>query len=436
MDALLFHEAGRRLVHRYRVYKDLFPHPALRDGVIPRLLSCVCRAMAIARLTHLRISIPSSGAPPGQVPVECFPEATAPVSQSRRRCVSFAEEVTTLSADKAPELSPVSLPLILPVVVEKAAVISATGTTPLILPVVEEIDNDLPAAELVEMQTTTPESGVPPPPGFPPFLFPENDGGMDADDICARFSGLASLTLSQISRESSDISHTKGMLEVGVSRQPSLDSSSEVIPAVGYAHLPLPSVDNGVMPELVWMPALPQPTGRAAHREVAVPRWRLVREGPFLEERSAESIRSLGPGCAFRNTTYRVSDYAEPAGDYGLLLNHPRFVEWIRVPQSARLLELSGRQWVDKLSRDQAVTAAVHLQRDVGLMQTNVDVLDQYALSLQKAASRIIDLCLGPCEYPAAEIATGALGPRVRRTANQMEDMGLWRPSLDPLRLH
>ena len=76
------------------------------------------------------------------------------------------------------------------------------------------------------------------------------------------------------------------------------------------------------------------------------------------------------------------------------------------------------------------------LQRDVGLMQTNVDVLDQYALSLQKAASRIIDRCLGPCEYPAAEIVTGALGPRVRHVTNQMESMGLWPPSLDSLRLH
>ena len=62
-----------------------------------------------------------------------------------------------LSADESPELSPVSPPLLLPVVVEKAAVISATGTTPLILPVAEEIDNDPPAVELVEMQTTTPE---------------------------------------------------------------------------------------------------------------------------------------------------------------------------------------------------------------------------------------------------------------------------------------
>ena len=67
VDSLLFHEAGCRLVHRYQVYKDPFPHPALRDRVIPRLLSCVCRAMAIARLTHLRISIPSSGALPGSI---------------------------------------------------------------------------------------------------------------------------------------------------------------------------------------------------------------------------------------------------------------------------------------------------------------------------------------------------------------------------------
>ena len=315
LDALLFHEAGSRLVHRYRVYQDPFPHPALRDGVIPQLLSYVGRPMAIARLTHFQISIPSSGSPPGQVPVECFPEATAPVSQSSRRRVSFAEEVTTLNAEESLEFSPVSPPLILPVVVEEAAVDSATRATPLILPVVEEIDNDPPAAEMVEMQTTTPESGVPPPPGFPPFLFPENDGGMDADDICARFGGLASLTFSQISGESSDISNTTDVPEVGVSLPPSLDSSSEVIPALNYAHLPLPSVDNGVMPELVWMPALPQPTGRAADREVAVPRWRLAWEGPFLEERSAESICSLGPGCAFRNTTYCVSDYAEPAGD-------------------------------------------------------------------------------------------------------------------------
>ena len=312
-------------------------------------------------------------------------------------------------------------PLILPVVVEEANLVSDAGVPSLILPVVEEFNNGTPAAELVEMEPSTSESGLPPPPGFPPFVWPEDDGGMDVDDLCTRFSGDSSLTLSPISRGSSDLSDATDAPEVGALLSPLEDSSSEVIPAVGCARLPLPSVDNSLMPDLVWVPALPQPTGRFVDRECPVPRWRLGREGPFLEERSPQSIRSLGPGCAFRNTTYRASDYAEPVGDYGRPLNHPRFV---------------GRQWVDKLSRDQAVTATVHLQRDVGLMQTNVDVLDQYALSLKKAASRMIDNCLGPCVYPAAEVATGALGPRVRRAAIQMEGMDLWRPSLDTLRLH
>ena len=101
VDALLFYEAGRRLVHHYRVYRGPFPHPALRDGVIPRLLSCMCRAIAITRLTHLRISIPSSRAPPGQVPAECFPGETGPVTQTRRR-VSFVDGVTVLGEDDSP----------------------------------------------------------------------------------------------------------------------------------------------------------------------------------------------------------------------------------------------------------------------------------------------------------------------------------------------
>ena len=74
---------------------------------------------------------------------------------------------------------------------------------------------------------------------------------MDADELCARFSGVSSLTLSPISRESSDIPNATDVPVVGALCPSSQDSSSEVIPAVGYARLPLPSVDNSVMPELV-----------------------------------------------------------------------------------------------------------------------------------------------------------------------------------------
>ena len=61
VDVRLFHKSGRRLIHKYRVYRDPLPHPALREGRITKLLSFVNRAMVIAQLTHLRIAVPSSG---------------------------------------------------------------------------------------------------------------------------------------------------------------------------------------------------------------------------------------------------------------------------------------------------------------------------------------------------------------------------------------
>ena len=279
-------------------------------------------------------------------------------------------------------------------------------------------------------------SSLPVPPEFSPFSWPVDDGGMDVDELCSRIGVDCSPSLSPIGRVCSDVSDSTDSPGVGVLVSPLIDSSSDVAPVVDHATLPLPSVDNIFVQDMLWAPAAPQDPKLNDDREIPVPRWRLAREGPFLAEQSPESIRSLGAGCAFRNTTYHASDYATPLGDYGLPLHHPRFIEWIGVSQSAGLIEISGAQWVNKLSRDQAVAAAVHPQRGVGLMQTNVDVLEQYAPSLQKMASRMIELCLGSRVFPAEDVAAGALGPRVRRAAVQMEAMGLWRPSLDPLRLH
>ena len=114
-----------------------------------------------------------------------------------------------------------------------------------------------------------------------------------------------------------------------------------------------------------------------------VPRWQLAREGPFLAERSTATLRSFGVRCAFRCTSYRASDYASPTREFGIPLNHPRFLEWIGVPESTSLLEMGPGRWINALSRDKAMAAAVQLQRDVCLMKTNLDILDQYALSLQ-----------------------------------------------------
>ena len=71
----------------------------------------------------------------------------------------------------------------------------------------------------------------------------------------------------------------------------------------------------------------------------------------------------------------------------------------------------------------------------VCLMTTNLDVFDQYVLCLQGMASKILELSLGSRSFPSEAVAAGALGPRAHRAAVQMEAMGLWRPSLDPVRL-
>ena len=74
------------------------------------------------------------------------------------------------------------------------------------------------------------------------------------------------------------------------------------------------------------------------------------------------------PRCA--NTTYRVSDYAAPSGEFGVPLHHPRFLEWIGVPESASLLKMGSGRWLGALSREKAMAAAIQLHRDVCLMTT------------------------------------------------------------------
>ena len=192
-----------------------------------------------------------------------------------------------------------------------------------------------------------------------------------------------------------------------------MDVSTDSVPDVIRPVSPSPTMDKLFEPDRLWAPvAVPSPA-IGDRRETPVPRWRLAREGPFLAERSPESIRSLGSGCVFRNTSYRSSDYDAPSGEFGLPIQHQWFLEWIEVPQSACLLEMGAGRWLDHLSCDEAVGAAVQLQRDVGLMQTNLDVLDQYSLALQGTASKLLEVCLGARPFPTEEVTACALGPRV-----------------------
>ena len=157
VDIRLFHESGKRLVHKYRVYQDPEPHLALHEGKITKLLSFVNRAMVIAQLTHLRIVIPSSGTPPGEVPSDCFPKTTAPVVTMRPRRVTFSPEIQSMME-------------------EIDLLITDQDETPTDSPMITIIEE----TEQTKAQETKEESIVPPP-GFRPFQWPQAEWEQEGD---------------------------------------------------------------------------------------------------------------------------------------------------------------------------------------------------------------------------------------------------------------
>ena len=159
VDASLFHEAGCQLVHKYRVYKGPFPHPALREGVIPRLLSLVGRAMAIAQLTQVHISVPASGVTPGQVTAECLPGGMSARELTSPRRVTFANDVTVLGGAPSPMHSS-------DIIIHEPSCL-------------EVIEEDIMVTE--DVSTDVSAQFVPPPPGFCQFSWPREDWQVGRD---------------------------------------------------------------------------------------------------------------------------------------------------------------------------------------------------------------------------------------------------------------
>ena len=101
------------------------------------------------------------------------------------------------------------------------------------------------------------------------------------------------------------------------------------------------------------------------------------------------------PGCPYRFTPYSRQPFADGNPAFGLQLHHPRFLEFVGAPRSASLLYRSPAFWVDQLGKDQAMAAAVNLQRDAGIMLSNLQILSQFATSLHRMSSDMMDLGMG-----------------------------------------
>ena len=143
----------------------------------------------------------------------------------------------------------------------------------------------------------------------------------------------------------------------------------------------------------------------------------LSREGPFdAGQRASVSgavplVLDSSPGCQYRMTSYDNADVTNVDPAYGLQLHHPRFLEYVGVPESAHLL-----------NPEDAVSAALQLQHGAGLMMTNLQV-GQFVTSLNRMSSEVMRLAFGQEQYPSAAIQDVSPSPLVRRAAHYMTAM-------------
>ena len=164
----------------------------------------------------------------------------------------------------------------------------------------------------------------------------------------------------------------------------------------------------------------------------------IVREGPFdadttpMDTEDSPLINTSMPGCPYRMTSYTGTATVDADTRYGLQLHHPRFLEFIGAPESARLLNQSPSFWVDRLGQESAMAAAVNLQRDAGFMMSNLQILGQFVTSLHRMSAEMLSISVDHVVFPVEEVDRLSVMPRAQRAAKYITAMGLWRPPSGP----
>ena len=137
-------------------------------------------------------------------------------------------------------------------------------------------------------------------------------------------------------------------------------------------------------------------------------------------------------GCLFRMTSYDVeSDGPNFSPEHGVQLHDPRFLEYVGAPESSRLMSRSPEYWVHHMGRENALSAALQLKHDTGLILSNVQVLQQLVTSLCRTSSDVLRAVHGRQPFPSSAVQQVMPSYRVCRAAHYMMAMGLWRPSVD-----
>ena len=130
------------------------------------------------------------------------------------------------------------------------------------------------------------------------------------------------------------------------------------------------------------------------------------------------------PGCPYRFLESDELPFIDGNPVYDLQLHHPRFLELVGAPESARLLDRAPLYWVEEMGKERAMVAAAILQRDAGVMLSNLQILSQFAMALNRMSFSMMALGLDRSEFPGAEVDALSPAPRARRAAPYISAMG------------
>ena len=84
------------------------------------------------------------------------------------------------------------------------------------------------------------------------------------------------------------------------------------------------------------------------------------------------------------------------------------------------------------MGKEGAMVAAATLQRDAGVMLSNLQILSQFAMALNRMSFSMMALGLERSLFPGAEVDALAPAPHAQRAAPYMSAMGLWHPQENP----
>ena len=162
------------------------------------------------------------------------------------------------------------------------------------------------------------------------------------------------------------------------------------------------------------------------------------REGPFDAHHDRQGsptspqLLQKTQGCLFRMTSYDAeSDGPNFSPEHGVQLTDPRFLEYVGALESARLMSRSAEHWVHHMGVENALSAALQLQHDAGLVLSNVQVLQQLVMSMCRTSSDVLLAVHGRQAFPSSAVQQVMPSHRVRCASHYMMAMGLWHPPVE-----